>query len=184
MHLHGVFVVVESLGVLLRGAAGSGKSELALELIQRGHALVADDAPAFHLDQDGQVIGHCPALLRDFLEIRGLGVLNIRRLFGDAAIVDEHRLDFIITLVGDATTATDPEQRHLAGCMATERILGRTIPGLTLAIPPGRHPATLVETSIRNHLLQRNGYNSAQDFQARLRRQLVTGGRRGSREEE
>ncbi len=184
MEIHGVFIVVETLGVLIRGEAGCGKSELALELIRRGHALVADDAPRFRLDDAGRIVGRSPALLRDFLEIRGLGLLNVRRLFGDAAVVAEHRLDFVVTLSTAPAEPPATEQQRLFGCHDEHEILGLTIPGIRLTILPGRNLATLVETSIRNHSLQRNGYNPAQDFQARLRRELAAARRRNGSEQQ
>ena len=169
--VHGVFLIVDTTGVLITGPAGIGKSELALELIDRGHRLVADDAPHFETADDDRIIGHCPPLLQDFLEIRDLGVLNIRRLFGPRAVCDRHPLELVIEL--------KPRDRHdssdtkrLFGDSGTTEICGRAMPTLRLTPGPGRNLAILVETSIRNHLLRRKGYNSARDFQLRLQKKL------------
>ena len=170
---HGVFLIIEGLGVPISGDSGIGKSELALDLISRGHQLVADDAPEFAIGDDHQLMGHCPPLLQDFLEIRGLGVINIRKLFGSTAIGGRHRLDLIIEL-GTSARSDGSEEQRLFGQTGTVQICERAIPTIKLNIFPGRSLPVLVETSVRNHLLVRNGYNSAVDFQARLQRLLDT----------
>lgn len=182
--LHGVFLVLHlndpsshtderthTLGTLITGKAGIGKSELALDLISRGHALVADDAPCFRVNHNGVLSGSCPAPLNDFLEVRGLGILNIRRLFGPAALHDSHPLDLIIHLTDAPHEPAIAEQR-LTGTWATRPLVGRDIPTLNLTGGNGRNLALLVETAARQHLLSASGYNAANDLSNRLAHQL------------
>ena len=169
--LHGVFMEVVGSGVLISGRSAIGKSELALELISRGHRLIADDAPLFTRIAPNTLRGSCPPLLQDFLEVRGLGVLNIRAMFGDSAIKPVKNLRLIVHLV-PPEEAGEPEQHHLTGLHAPQTILGVEIPRILLPVAPGRNLAVLVEAAVRNHLLQANGYHAALDFQARLRQQL------------
>ncbi len=169
--LHGVFMEVVGSGVLISGRSAIGKSELALELISRGHRLIADDAPLFTRIAPNTLRGSCPPLLQDFLEVRGLGVLNIRAMFGDSAIKPVKNLRLIVHLV-PAEEAGELEQHRLTGLHAPQTILGVEIPRILLPVAPGRNLAVLVEAAVRNHLLQANGYHAALDFQARLRQQL------------
>ncbi len=172
---HGVLVALRlperTLGLLITGAAGIGKSELALELIQRGHALIADDTPCFQPTPDGRWMGHCPDRMRDFLEIRGLGILNIRRQFGDASIIDAQALDMIVQLVPSATFRLD-ETSRLEGMWREEVMGNQRFAHLTLPVQAGRPLALLVETGARVLLERRSGYNAAQDLSSRLARHL------------
>lgn len=167
--LHGVFLEVFSVGLLITGDPSVGKSELALELVARGHRLVADDAPVFVKASPDTLSGHCPEILRDFLEVRGLGVLNIRALFGDSAIKQARNLRLILKLV----SMTD-EQMHridrLHGALATQTILGVDIPEITLPVAPGRNLAVLAEAAARNHALLCKGFDSAKLFMDRQAR--------------
>lgn len=164
--VHGVFLEILSLGVLLTGRPGVGKSELALELITRGHRLVADDAPEFALLGPDDLNGGCPPLLQDFLEVRGLGVLNIRAMFGEAAIKRRKQLGLIIHLLrpGDAGL---PEADRLSGNRREREILETEIPEITLPVAPGHNLAVLVEAACRDHLLRQQGQHSDADFAAR-----------------
>lgn len=161
--LHGVFMEVMGCGVLLTGESGIGKSELALELISRGHRLVADDAPEFCRIAPDTIRGSCPPLLREFLEVRGLGVLNVRTLFGDSAIKHTKYLRLIIKLE-EMTDETLAHIDRLRGCHRVCKVLDIPIPEITLPVAAGRNLAVVVETAIRNHLLSLKGYDSAQDF--------------------
>ncbi len=164
--LHGVYMEVVAIGVLLTGPSGVGKSELALELITRGHRLVADDAPQFSRIAPDIVNGTCPKGLVDFLEVRGLGIINIRALFGDSAIKNNKYLRLIVRLERmDGRHLLDIDR--LQGSYRTRRILDVDIPEITIPVAPGRNLAVLVECAARNHILRTSGYNSSEDFMRR-----------------
>ena len=167
--LHGVFLEVLGIGVLLTGLSGAGKSELALELINRGHRLIADDAAQFSCRSPSVIIGNCPQLLRDFLEVRGLGILNIRAMFGDNALLSSKRLRLIISLDVSSEKFSD-ESTRLDGGHQLRNIQGVEIPQLTVPVAPGRNLAVIIEAAVRNHLLTRSGYNAADDFIERQKR--------------
>lgn len=167
----GVFMEVMGIGVLLTGKSGVGKSELALELLSRGQRLIADDAPEFARIAPDVLNGTCPEPLRDFLEVRGLGVLNVRAMFGDSAIKPGTYLRLIVHL----ERMTDQQLRtvdRLRGSQHRRTLLGLEIPVVTLPVAPGRNLAVLVEVAVRNHLLRTRGYHAADDFIARQQRQL------------
>ncbi len=164
--VHGVFLEVLSIGLLLTGDPGVGKSELALELVNRGHRLVADDAPEFALLGPDDLNGGCPPVLQDFLEVRGLGILNIRAMFGEAAIKRRKQLGLIIRLVRlDAHTPHTPDR--LAGSRTTRQLLDVGIPEITLPVAAGHNLSVLVEAACRVHLLRLQGYNSDEQFAER-----------------
>lgn len=169
--LHGVFLEVLGSGVLLTGASGIGKSELALELISRGHRLIADDAPEF-IRQNGEIIGHCPPLLQDFLEVRGLGLLNIRSMFGDDAILEQKLLQLIIQLTPmEAEEMLDLDR--LRGSRHIRTILGADVPELKLPVAAGRNLAVLVEAASRCQILYNKGYSAFEDFVTRQQRMMT-----------
>ena len=160
---HGVFLDVFEVGVLLTGKSGLGKSELALELISRGHSLVADDAVELHRTAPETLEGRCPPMLRDFLEVRGVGVLNIRHMFGETAIRPKKTLRLIINLV-----LADDEYMKMLDRLSirteTETILNVPIRSVTLPVAAGRNLAVLVEAAVRNYILQRHGKDSTKEF--------------------
>ncbi len=161
--LHGVFMEVISVGVLITGQSGLGKSELALDLVSRGHKLIADDAPQFARIAPDIINGTCPELLQNFLEVRGLGILNLREMYGDSAIKSNKYLRLIIELITARMDVPKSEDRiHLSERKSD--ILGVNIPTISLPVAPGRNLAVLVEAAVRNHLLSKNGYNASQDF--------------------
>ena len=160
---HGVFLDVFEVGVLLTGASGLGKSELALELISRGHSLVADDAVELHRTAPEVLEGRCPTMLRDFLEVRGLGVLNIRHIFGETSIRPKKQLKLIIQLV----PADDDYMKtldRLSIRTETEAILNVKIRSVVLPVAAGRNLAVLVEAAVRNYILQLRGKDSTKEF--------------------
>ena len=163
--LHGVFLDVLEIGVLITGDSSIGKSELALELISRGHGLVADDVVELQQIGPETIQGRCPPLLRDFLEVRGLGVLNIRSIFGETAVRPRKVLRLMVHLEMPLG-GMEPKDR-LATRSGTQDILGVEIPTVTLAVAPGRNLAVLVEAAVRNHILLTRGLDSTREFIAR-----------------
>ena len=164
--VHGVFLEVLGLGVLLTGEAGIGKSELALELINRGHRLVADDAPEFRRVAPETLRGRCPEMLQDFLEVRGLGLLDVRALFGDNAVKRTKDLHLVAHLCPMEELERDPRMR-LEGGFRTRRILDVEVTEVCLPVAPGRNLAVLVETATRQYDLRRRGYNPLTEMQRR-----------------
>ena len=162
--VHGVMMDVHGNGVLITGDASVGKSELALELISRGHILVADDAPEFRRLAPGTLECRCPTLLQDFLEVRGLGILNIARMYGDAHTRQRKILRFIVHL--QATSGVDFElYNDRIGAAEVDRIiLGVAIPQRIIAVAPGRNLAVLVEAAVREYILRSGGYNATSEF--------------------
>ena len=170
--LHGVFMEVAGMGVLITGDPAIGKSELALELVSRGHRLVADDAVEFHALSPETLEGCSPELLRDFMEVRGLGLLNIRLLFGEAAVKHRVQLRLIVQLTAaDSWDASNRFDMQAELC----RILEVTVPKVRLPVAVGRNLAVLVEVAVRNYILQQRGYNSGEDFTLRQREQIAIG---------
>ena len=160
---HGVFLDVFEVGVLITGQSGLGKSELALELISRGHGLVADDAVELYRTGPETLEGRCPPMLRDFLEVRGLGVLNIRAIFGETAVRPKKPLKLIIHLV----MANDDYMQSLDRLSIqseTQTILNVAIRSVTLPVAVGRNLAVLVEAAVRNYILQMRGKDSTKEF--------------------
>ncbi|MDX1655943.1 MAG: HPr(Ser) kinase/phosphatase, partial [Candidatus Competibacteraceae bacterium] len=161
--VHGVFLEVYGLGVLLSGSSGTGKSEVALELLSRGHRLIADDSPLLTRVAPEVIEGTCPRMLYNFLEVRGLGILNIRRMFGDSAVKRNKRVRLIIHLVRQEE-AILPAETRLAGARSHRRLLEVDIPEIMLPIAPGRNLAVLVECAVRDHILRLSGYNADEDL--------------------
>jgi HPr kinase/phosphorylase len=159
--LHGVFLEVLGMGVLLTGDPAVGKSELALDLITRGSRLVADDAPEFTRIAPDIVSGTCPPLLREFLEVRGLGIINIRAMFGDSSIKRQKYLRLIVHLKRMSADQISGMDR-LSGTHANLDVLGVSIPHVTVPVAPGRNLSVLVESAVRNHLLRLKGYDATE----------------------
>lgn len=169
--IHGVFLDVLGLGVLLTGASGIGKSELALGLINRGHRLIADDAVIFKRIDKETLMGSCPAMLQDFLEVRGLGILNIRVMYGDNAIKAEKRLQLVVH-VALFSTEELAQMDRLQGMYRQQHILDVSIPEVTIPLAPGRNIAVLIETAVRNQVLKQHGYHATDEFIARQQQLL------------
>ena len=161
--IHGVFLEVLGTGVLIKGDAGVGKSELALELITRGHRLIADDVVELKHVAPDTLEGTCPALIRDFLEVRGLGILNIRFLFGETAVKTKKNLKLFVELV-HPQEISEAGLNRLDMVASTESLLGVAIPKVRIPVAAGRNLAVLVEVAVRNHILKRRGINPAEQF--------------------
>lgn len=157
------------LGVLLSGPSGVGKSELALELLTRGHRLVADDAIDFSRDVDGKLTGHCPPLLRGFLEARSLGILNISEMFGAGSVISSHRMDLVIRLEFRHEMQDHAQQalERLEGRRGSVRLLDVDLPEISIPIRLGHNLSVLVEAACRDHKLRQAGYRADEDFSAR-----------------
>lgn len=161
--IHGVFLEVLGTGVLLTGESSIGKSELALELLSRGHRLIADDAPEFTRIGPDLLTGRSPGVLKDFMEVRGLGVLNIREMYGDNALKTSKYLRLIIhleRLTNEQLAGID----RLEGSRKLHNILGVDIPETLLPVAPGRNLAVLVESAVRNHILRLSGYDATEEL--------------------
>ena len=165
--LHGVFMEIYSMGVLVTGESGSGKSELALELVTRGHRLVADDAPEFTQIAPDVLDGTCPELLQDMLDLRGLGVLNIREMFGDTAVKRNKYLRLIVHLSKPSLEPSPTGLERLTGDIGTRRVLDLDVPMITLPVMAGRNLAVLTEAATRMHILRSKGVDPAAAFMAR-----------------
>ncbi|KAA9133424.1 HPr(Ser) kinase/phosphatase [Marinihelvus fidelis] len=162
--MHGVFMEVFTIGVLISGDAGSGKSELALELLNRGHRLIADDAPEFTQISPEIIDGSCPEVIQDCLEVRGLGVLNVREMFGDATIKLNKFLRLIIHLKIPEDASRPPEVDRLRGDATTRRVLDLDIPQITLPVLAGRNMAVIAEAAVRDFMLRMKGYDATAAF--------------------
>jgi HPr kinase/phosphorylase len=163
---HGVFLQLFDRGILITGKSGIGKSELALALVNRHHRLIADDTVLIERLNANTLIGSCPEILADFLEVRGLGLLNIRRMFGETALMASHKLHLIINL----ELAEDSELRgheRLAVDYQMETVDGIDIPKISIPIALGRNLAILVEASVRQLILKAEGYDAFADFNQR-----------------
>lgn len=161
--IHGVYMEVLGAGILITGESSIGKSELALELITRGHRLIADDAPEFTKIGPEILDGKSPRLLKDFMEVRGLGVLNVREMYGDNALKEKKHLRLIINM--QTLSAEELEKiDRLLGSRHIRTILGVDIPEILLPVAPGRNLAVLVEAAVRNHLLRCNGQDASEEL--------------------
>jgi HPr kinase/phosphorylase len=168
---HGVLMDVLGLGVLITGESGVGKSELGLELISRGHGLVADDVVEISRIAVNTLEGRCPPMLMDFLEVRGLGLLNIRTIFGETAVRRKMKLRLIAHLQRPHAVGGDPGER-LPLAALSEEILGVTVGKVIIPVAAGRNLAVLVEAAVRNQILKLRGIDSMAEFLARQQREI------------
>jgi HPr kinase/phosphorylase len=170
--LHGVLLDVYGLGVLLIGDSGVGKSECALDLISRGHSLVADDRVTVKRYPYGDLVGYCEEPLRHHMELRGLGIINVKDLFGLAAVRDRKSIDLVIDLEPwDEQRAYD----RLGLDETVYKILDTPCPYIKMPVALGRNLSILVEIAARNHVLKLQGHHSAREFARRLEEQLDLG---------
>ncbi len=167
---HGVFMDILGLGVLLTGESGLGKSELGLELISRGHGLVADDAVDLYRVSQTSLEGRCPELLMNLLEVRGIGLLDIKAIFGETAVRRRMRLKLIVHLVRKETM--EREFERLPYEPLYEEILELPVRKVVIAVDAGRNLAVLVEAAVRNTILQLRGIDTYQEFIERHQRAM------------
>lgn len=174
--IHGVFMDVLGLGVLITGESGLGKSELALELISRGHGLVADDAVEVSRTAPNFIEGQCPALLQNLLEVRGLGLLDIRTIFGETSVRRKMKIKLIVHLV----RLSNENFERLPTQNEYEEILGLPIRKVMLQVAAGRNLAVLVEAAVRNTILNLRGIDTMEDFIERQALAIMQSSRDGS----
>jgi len=172
--LHGVFLDVLEMGVLITGASAIGKSELALELISRGNGLVADDIVEFYRISPDTLEGRCPTVLKDFLEVRGIGVLNIRTIFGETAVRPRKLLKLMVNLE-DHSHEQFSELDRLQVDATYQEILGVPIRKVTIPVAAGRNLAVLVEAAVRNFVLNQRGIDSTKEFIERQQKLMEDG---------
>jgi HPr kinase/phosphorylase len=173
--LHGVFLDVLEMGVLITGASAIGKSELALELISRGNGLVADDIVELYRISPDTLEGRCPMVLKDFLEVRGIGVLNIRTIFGETAVRPRKLLKLMVNLE-DHSDEQFSELDRLQVDATYQEILGVPIRKVTIPVAAGRNLAVLVEAAVRNFVLNQRGIDSTKEFIERQQKLMEDGG--------
>ena len=162
---HGVLVEVYGEGILILGDSGIGKSELAIELVKRGHRLVADDAVELRKVSNRQIMGTAPENIRHFIELRGIGIVNVARVFGVGAVKESESLDLVVQL-----EAWDPTKNYQRTGLESEyyEILGVNIPSTSIPVSPGRNLAVVLETAAINNRQKRMGYNAAKELLIRL----------------
>ena len=169
--ISGGLLQIFGIGVLIVGDSGLGKSESALELVSRGHLFVSDDVVAVRLAPDGTLIGRAPAISRDFMEIRGLGIINIRQIFGPKAVCRQTRIDLIVQLKKwQRGFEYDRLGLEFSGDFD---ILGVRVPRQIVPVAPGRNIATLIEVASKVYLLREKGYHASRDIVKKLNRALL-----------
>ncbi len=168
---HGVLVDVYGEGVLLMGESGIGKSETALELIKRGHRLVADDAVEIKKVAENRLIGESPKLIRHFMEIRGIGIIDVKAMYGVGAVINTKAIDMVVYL---EFWDSNKEYDRLGLSEEHTVILGAKLPKVILPVRPGRNLAIIIEVAVRNWRLKQMGYNAAQELDNRLTAMMQT----------
>ena len=166
---HGVLVEIYGQGVLILGESGVGKSETAVELIKRGHRLVADDAVEIKKVSSKTLIGVAPDIIRHFIEIRGIGIVDVKNIFGMGAVKDSENIDMIIHL---ETWDSNKQYDRLGLVDEYTNILGLDIPSLTIPVRPGRNLAVIFEVAAMNNRQKRMGYNAAEELNRRITEQM------------
>lgn len=162
---HGVLVEVYGEGILLLGESGVGKSETAIELVKRGHRLIADDAVEIKRVSATTLVGRAPDLIRHYVELRGIGIVDVRRLFGMGAVKETEKIDLVINL---ENWKQGKMYDRLGLESTTEEILGIEVPSIVLPVCPGRNLSVVIEVAAMNNRQKRMGYNTAEEFNKRL----------------
>jgi len=167
---HGVMMEVYGEGVMIQGESGVGKSEVAIELIKRGHRIIADDAVEIKLTERGKLMASSPELIRHYMELRGIGIIDVRRLFGMGAVKDDQRIDMILKLEPwDDKAFYDRLGLEMA---TTDELLGVPLPVVTIPVKPGRNLAVIVEVAAMNNRNRKMGHNAAQELTLRMDEQF------------
>ena len=169
---HGVLVEVYGEGLLLLGDSGVGKSETAIELVKRGHRLIADDAVEIKRVSAKALVGQAPEIIRHYVELRGIGVVDVRRLFGMGAVKDTEKLDLIINL---EPWAQGKMYDRLGIDEERTEILGISLPSITIPVRPGRNLAIIIEIAAMNNRQKKMGYNTAEEFNKRIMESMGLG---------
>ena len=162
---HGVLVDVHGVGILITGESGVGKSEVALELVRRGHQLCADDVVDICRVSENRLVGECPEMVRHFMEIRGIGLIDIRAMYGIGAVIRSKSIDLVVHL---EHWDSKKEYDRLGLNEETTSIMDVKVPYLVMPVRPGRNLAIIVEVAARNHSLKRMGYSAAKEMDRRL----------------
>ena len=168
--IHGVLVDVYGVGVLIMGESGIGKSEAALELIKRGHRLVSDDVVEIHKVSDDTLVGNAPDITKHLIELRGIGIVDVKTLFGVLSVKETQNIDMVITL---EDWNKDKEYDRLGLEEQYTEFLGNKVVCYSLPIRPGRNLAIIVETAAINHRQKKMGYNAAQELYRRVQQNLI-----------
>ncbi len=171
--MHGVFMDILGMGVMITGESGLGKSELGLELISRGHGLVADDSVDVYRINQTTIEGRCPDLLQNLMEVRGIGLLDIKAIFGETAVRRRMRMKLIVHLVRKETMERDFER--MPHEPLRQDVLGIPVRKTVIQVVAGRNMAVLVEAAVRNSILQLRGVDTYQEFVQRQRRAMEEG---------
>ena len=163
--MHGVLVEVNGEGILILGESGVGKSETALEIVKRGHRLIADDQIEIRKVSETTLLGRAPDVIKHLIEIRGIGILDVKELYGVSAVKQQENIDFVINLeLWDEKKTYD----RLGLTEETTDILGIQVPSVTIPVGPGRNLAIIVEAAAINYRVKKMGYNAAQDLVSRV----------------
>jgi len=168
-YAHGVFVVIKGKGILIVGKSGIGKSEVALDLIYRGNQLIADDSVEFFKQDENTLIGQAPSLLANLMEVRSLGILDIKKLFGDKSIIKKEKLFLVVELKSFQKKLPYP---RLDMDMGSFKLFDITVPKIDLPIDKTRHVSLLIETVVKNYILLNKGSNATKNLSQKLNLQL------------
>jgi HPr kinase/phosphorylase len=168
-HTHGVFVEINGKGILIIGKSGVGKSEVALDLIYKGHKLIADDSVSFSKSNQNTLVGKAPSLLQSLMEVRGLGIIDIKKLFGRKSVIAEKKLFLVIKL---KAFQKDIDCSKLEMTMNTFKLYDISIPQIEIPVNQTRHTSLLIETAVRNYILLQKGFNTINNLSEKLNLQL------------
>jgi HPr kinase/phosphorylase len=171
-HTHGVFVDIKGKGILIIGKSGVGKSEVALDLIYKGHRLIADDSVSFYKINQNTLIGKPPSLLKNLMEVRGLGIIDIKKLFGRKSVVPKKKLFLVIEL---KAFQKEIHCSRLEMTLNSFRIFDINIPKIEIPVTETRHVSLLIETAVKNYILLQKGSNTINNLSEKLNLKLSLG---------